>query len=66
MHMVLKIKKVTLLVSVLNENLSRATSNLSNVYVVNVNCVSIYEMLDCEYILLDEQGYNALIEILTR
>ena len=52
--------------SVLNENLSRATSNLSNVYVVNVNCVSIYEMLDCEYILLDEQGYNALIEILTR
>ena len=59
-------KKVTLLVSVLNENLSRATSNLSNVYVVNVNCVSIYEMLDCEYILLDEQGYNALIEILTR
>ena len=59
-------KKVTLLVSSINENLDRSVNNLSGVYVVNVNCVSIYEMLDCDYILMDEVGYNSLIQMLMR
>ena len=59
-------KKVTLLVSSLNENLDRSVNNLSGVYVVNVNCVSIYEMLDCDFILVDEESYNKLIQILMR
>ena len=59
-------KKVTLLVSSLDENLNRSVSNLSGVYVVNVNCVSIYEMLDCDCILLDREGYNNLIQNLMR
>ena len=59
-------KKVTLLVSSVNENLDRSVNNLSGVYVVNVNCVSIYEMLDCDYILMDEVGYNNLIQMLMR
>ena len=59
-------KKITLLVSSPNENLDRSVSNLSGVYVVNVNCVSIYEMLDCDCILLDEDGYNSLIQMLMR
>ena len=59
-------KKVTLLVSSLNENLDRSVNNLSGVYVVNVNCVSIYEMLDCDFILVDEESYNKLIQMLMR
>ena len=59
-------KKVTLLVSSFNENLDRSVNNLSGVYVVNVNCVSIYEMLDCDCILIDEVGFNNLIQMLTR
>ena len=59
-------KKVTLLVSSLNENLDRSVNNLSGVYVVNVNCVSIYEMLDCDFILVEEEGYNNLIQNLMR
>ena len=59
-------KKITLLVSSVNENLDRSVNNLSNVYVVNVNCVSIYEMLDCDCLLMDELGYNNLIQILMR
>ena len=59
-------KKVTLLISSVNKNLDRSVNNLSNVYVVNANCVSIYEMLDCDFILMDELGYNNLMQILTR
>ena len=59
-------KKLTLLSSSVNENLDRSVNNLSNVYVVNVNCVSIYEMLDCDCILMDELGYNILIQMLMR
>ncbi|MAI86568.1 MAG: 50S ribosomal protein L4 [Candidatus Marinimicrobia bacterium] len=59
-------KKITLLVSSVNENLDRSVNNLSGVYVVNVNCVSIYEMLDCDCILMDEVGYNNLIQMLMR
>ena len=62
----LKNKKVTLLVSSVNENLDRSVNNLSCVYVVNVNCVSIYEMLDCDCILMDEVGFNNLIKMLMR
>ena len=58
-------KKVTLLSSSVNVNLDRSVNNLSNIYVVNVNCVSIYEMLDCECILMDE-GFNKLIQMLMR
>ena len=59
-------KKVTLLVSSPDENLNRSVSNLSGVYVVNVNCASIYEMLDCDCILVDREGYDKLIQNLMR
>ena len=59
-------KKITLLVSENNDNLSRAVNNLSYVYVVNVNCVSIYELLDCEFLLMDERSFNSLIQMLTK
>ena len=59
-------KKVTLLLSSVNKNLDRSVNNLSNVYVVNANCVSIYEMLDCDFILMDELGYNRLVQMLVK
>tara|TARA_B100000900_G_C20468970_1_gene670495 strand:- start:169 stop:795 length:627 start_codon:yes stop_codon:yes gene_type:complete len=59
-------KKITMLVNSSNENLDRSVNNLSGVYVVNVNYVSIYEMIDCDCILVDEKGYNNLIQMLTR
>ena len=59
-------KKITLLVSDNNDNLSRATKNLSLVYVVNVSCVSIYELLDCEYLMMDENSFNRIIQLLAR
>ena len=62
----LKNKKITLLSSSLNESLERSVNNLFNVYVVNVNCVSIYELLDCEYLLMDKNGFNRLIEMLAK
>ena len=59
-------KKITLLVSGKNDNLSRATKNLSLVYVVDVSCVSIYELLDCEYLIMDENSFNRIIQMLDR
>ena len=59
-------KKITLLSSSVNINLDRSVNNLFNVYVVNVNCVSIYELLDCDCLLLDEMGYKSLMQILMR
>ena len=59
-------KKITLLVSSFNKNLDRSVSNLSGVFIVSVNSVSIYEMLDCDCIFIDEVGYNNLIQMLMR
>ena len=59
-------KKITLLVSDSNDYFVRATSNLSRVFVVDVNCVSIYELLDCEYLLMDENSFNRLIQLLSK
>ena len=59
-------KKITLLVSDNNDNLNRATKNLSLIYVVNVSCVSIYELLDCEYLIMDENSFNSIIQLLAR
>ena len=59
-------KKITLLASESNDYLIRATSNLSSVYVVDVNFVSIYELLDCEYLLMDEVSFNSLVHMLSK
>ncbi len=59
-------KKITLLVSSLNENLNRAVNNLSNVYLINVKYASVYELMDCEYIVIDQDGLNIFIEMLMK
>ena len=57
--------------NLLNENENAVVDQGSlklkeGVYVVNVNCVSIYEMLDCDFILVEEESYNKLIQNLMR
>ena len=59
-------KKITLLVSSFNENLNRAVNNLSNVYLINVKYASVYELMDCEYIVIDQDGLNIFIEMLMK
>ena len=59
-------KKITLLVSSFNENLNRAVNNLSNVYLINVKYASVYELIDCEYVVIDEDGLNIFIEMLMK
>jgi large subunit ribosomal protein L4 len=59
-------KKITLLVSSLNENLNRAVNNLSNVYLINVKYASVYELIDCEYVLIDQDSLNIFIEMLMK
>ena len=59
-------KKITLLVSSFNENLNRAVNNLSNVYLINVKYASVYELIDCEYIVIDQDGLNIFIEMLMK
>ena len=62
----LKGKKITLLVSSLNENLNRAVNNLSNVYLVNAKYASVYELIDCEYIVIDQDALNMFIQLLVK
>ena len=59
-------KKITLLVSSFNENLIRAVNNLSNVYLINAKYASVYELMDCEYIVIDQDGLNVFIEMLMK
>ena len=59
-------KKITLLVSSFNENLNRAVNNLSNVYLINVKYASVYELIDCEYVVIDQDGLNIFIEMLMK
>ena len=59
-------EKITLLVSSFNENLNRAVNNLSNVYLINAKYASVYELMDCEYIVIDQDGLNLFIEMLMK
>ena len=57
-------KKVTILVSDFQENLILASRNLRNVYVENVNSISVYDLLDSEVIVTDKQGFSDLTKVL--
>jgi len=57
-------KKVTILVSSIEENLILASRNVRNVYVENVRNISVYDLSDAEVLITDKQGLNDLIEVL--
>ena len=57
-------KRITILVSSFQENLILASRNLRNVYVENVNSISVYDLLDSEVIVTDKQGFSDLTKVL--
>ena len=57
-------KKVTILVSKIEENLILSSRNLKEVYVENVCNVSAYDLLDSDILLTDKQGLSDLTKIL--
>ena len=57
-------KKVTILVSVFDENLILSSRNVRNVFIEDVKNISIYDMLDSDVIIIDQAGLNYLIKVL--
>ena len=53
-------KKITLLVSEVDENLFLGSRNVENICVVAVQSASAYDLLDCQVILVDEESVNIL------
>ena len=57
-------KKVTILVSVFDENLILSSRNVRNVFIEDVKNISVYDMLDSDIIIVDQVGLNDLIKVL--
>ncbi len=55
-------KKVTALVAKIEKNLALAARNLPNVFLVQADRASTYELLDSEVLLMDKQGLKVLNE----
>ena len=58
--------KVVVLPSVIDENLERATRNISDVYVVKASDASTYDLMDSEILLFDKAGIQLLNEQLAQ
>ena len=57
-------KKVTLLVTGMDENLDKASRNLQDVYLVEAAKVSTYDIIDCDTLVIDRASMTVLTEIL--
>lgn len=57
-------KKVTILVSVFDENLILSSRNVRNVFIEDVKNISTYDMLDSDIIIIDQAGLKDLTEVL--
>ena len=57
-------KKITLLVTGMDENLDKASRNLRDVYVVDAAKVSTYDIIDCDTLVLDKASMTVLTDIL--
>tara|TARA_B100001564_G_scaffold261375_1_gene223124 strand:- start:3185 stop:3808 length:624 start_codon:yes stop_codon:yes gene_type:complete len=57
-------KKTLILVDSFQENLILSSRNIRNVFIENVKSVSVYDLLDCEIILVDKTGINSFSEVL--
>lgn len=58
-------KKVTILVSHLEDDIMRATKNLEKIFVVQSTKASAYDLIDCEYILADKESIESFVKILS-
>ena len=57
-------KKITLLVTGMDENLDKASRNLRDVYLVDAAKVSTYDIIDCDTLVLDKASMTVLTDIL--
>ena len=57
-------KKVTILVSKIEENLILSSRNLKKVYIENASNVSAYDLLDSDILVTDKRGFSDLTKIL--
>ena len=57
-------KKVTLLVTGMDENLDKASRNLQDVYLVEAAKVSTYDIIDCDTLVVDKDSMTVLTDIL--
>lgn len=57
-------KKITLLVTGMDENLDKASRNLRDVYLVDAAKVSTYDIIDCDTLVVDKDSMTVLTDIL--
>jgi len=57
-------KKITLLVTGMDENLDKASRNLRDVYLVDAAKVSTYDIIDCDTLVVDKASMTVLTDIL--
>ena len=57
-------KKVTLLLTGMDENLDKASRNLKDVYLVDAAKVSTYDIIDCDTLVMDRASMTVLTDIL--
>ena len=57
-------KKVTLLVTGMDENLDKASRNLKDVYLVDAAKVSTYDIIDCDTLVMDRASMTVLTDML--
>ena len=57
-------KKVTLLVTGLDENLDKASRNLKDVYLLDAAKVSTYDIIDCDTLVMDKASMTVLTDML--
>ena len=58
-------KKITVITKNNNNNFDLASRNLQNVYIVSSQSVSVYDLIDCEHLVLDKESINDLNRILS-
>ena len=57
-------KKVTLLVTGMDENLDKASRNLKDVYLLDAAKVSTYDIIDCDTLVMDKASMTILTDML--
>ena len=57
-------KKVTLLVTGMDENLDKASRNLKDVYLLDAAKVSTYDIIDCDTLVMDKASMTVLTDML--
>ena len=58
-------KKITVITKSNNNNFDLASRNLQNVYIVSSQSLSVYDLIDCEHLVLDKESINDLNRILS-